>query len=247
MTVMGRAPREQQLILLEVARVDSAIARLKRDDVKHPLREKLGEIANAVASNARDLSSIEAQISQAQLRGDALNAESSQLAKDIQRKDDILQAGTGMDSRELLTLQREIAGQRAKLDVLSEEEFTILEELEELESQRAAAGAHRDELNSALIETRGELEDAVADIQAEITKLTAERDALFGSVNEFLQRSYQRASAAGGYAVLGLHPNGTSTGGVELAPEEVRQIKKAEPDAVWISDDYDCIVVLLES
>ena len=51
---MATAPAADQLTLLDVAELDSQIARLERSNVKHPLREKLGTIMNAAAARARD-------------------------------------------------------------------------------------------------------------------------------------------------------------------------------------------------
>ena len=59
---MATAPAADQLTLLDVAELDSQIARLERSNVKHPLREKLGTIMNAAAARARDKEAAEKQL-----------------------------------------------------------------------------------------------------------------------------------------------------------------------------------------
>ena len=98
-----------------------------------------------------------------------------------------------------------------------------------------------------MLTIRANLEDTSADIRNKISHIQARRDELFAPLNEALKSEYERARARGGYAVIGLHPNGTSAGGIQLSPIEVSQIKKADPETVWISEDYECIVVLLDS
>lgn len=56
-------PQQIQLTLLDVAELDSQIARLERSNVKHPLREKLGTIMNAAAARARDKEAEKAVVS----------------------------------------------------------------------------------------------------------------------------------------------------------------------------------------
>lgn len=50
---MARAPREDQLQLLQVAELDSHLARLRAADERHPLRAEVGQLMNLVAAKAR--------------------------------------------------------------------------------------------------------------------------------------------------------------------------------------------------
>ena len=49
---MATAPAHDQITLLDVAELDRQIARLGREDAKHPLRAELGALINAAAARA---------------------------------------------------------------------------------------------------------------------------------------------------------------------------------------------------
>ena len=243
---MNTAPRDDQLKLLEVAALDAEIAKLKREDERHPLRADVGELMNFIAENSRQISECAAALKTAQQELGQLSQQADDIRAIIQAKEALYRAGTGMDSRGLLTLQGEIDHARAKLDTLSDAEFEKLEEVENLEARCARLEAERTELNSKMLKGRAELENAVTDIHADIMRVQAQRDAIYTPLDPALRREYERAARSGGYAVIGLHPSGMSTGGVQLSPIEVSQIKKSDPETIWLSEDYDCIVVLLD-
>lgn len=243
---MSKAPREDQLKLLDIAELDAQIAKLKKEDTSHPLRSQVGELMNFIAENSCQISANATALDIAQRELDAFSQQVDEIGSIIRAKEALYEAGTGMDSRGLLTLQHEIDQARAKLDQASDAEFEKLEEVEHLDTERAGLESERAELNHKMLEGRVELENAVTDIQASMMRIQAQRDALYNSLDAVLRREYERAASSGGYAVIGLHPNGMSTGGVQLSPIEVNHIKNSDPETIWFSEDYDCIVVLLD-
>ncbi|MCI6574795.1 MAG: hypothetical protein PT944_02820 [Actinomycetaceae bacterium] len=246
-TPLGTAPRDEQLQLLAVAQLDADIARLRRDDVRHPLRassaelmNRVGAQMNAIDGNAQQLKSTDSELA-------ALSEQTDALVNVIREKKQLLQAGTGMDSRGLLALQADIDAQHAKLDALSEREFELLERADSL-GKRAVQLAHQlAELKEKLLAEQVNLENAVTDIRTHMENLAAQRESLYAPLADQLKREYERAADGGGYVVIGVHPNGVSTGGIELSPIELHRMKNADPETIWLSDEYDCIVVLLDS
>ncbi|MFT3942945.1 MAG: hypothetical protein QM705_03870 [Ancrocorticia sp.] len=244
---MATAPAADQLTLLDVADLDSQIARLERSNVKHPLREKLGTIMNAAAARARDKEAAEKAVEQAEAHLAECEAKSAVLQKQIAEKDAKLNAGTGLTSRDLLVLQQEIEGLREMLNVASDVEFEALEGVEAAQDKVAALGATIGLLKDDMLAKRAALEDAVAQIQAEQQALRAQRDALYEPLAEDLKRIYQHSRESGGYAVMALNPNGTTSAGINLSPVEVSQIRALPEDEIYLSEDYDAIVVRLPS
>ncbi|MDD7465239.1 MAG: hypothetical protein PUK59_03235 [Actinomycetaceae bacterium] len=244
---MATAPRVDQLQLLAVARLDADIARLRRDDVRHPLRESTAELMNLVAAQVRTIDGNAQQREKIHSELAALSEQTEALVSVIQEKKKLFQAGTGMDSRGLLTLQSEIEGQQAKLADLSEREFALLEQAEDLDARSVQLAEQLATLKEKLVSEQVQLENAVTDIHKDIECLTAQREDLYAPLADALKKEYERAAAGGGYAVIGVHPNGASTGGIELSPIELSRIKNADPEMIWISDEYECIVVLLDS
>ncbi|MCI5825971.1 MAG: hypothetical protein MR006_04830 [Arcanobacterium sp.] len=244
---MATAPRADQLALLTVAQLDSDIARLRQSDVRHPLRVSAGELMNLVAAKSQEIADNERAEANAREALSALSERTDALTELLREKKALFRAGTGMDSRGLLTLQSEIDGQQAKLDELSEAEFEALEAVENCEARSAQLREELAELNRKLLAEQVQLENAVTDIHSDITKLTEERERRYAPLSDSLKREYERAATSGGYTVIGVHPNGRSTGGIELSPIELNRIKNADPEQVWISDEYECIVVLLDA
>lgn len=243
---MATAPRADQLALLKVADYDSAIARLRRDDVRHPLREEVGELMNLIAAQSRDITATEDEIAVAEAELEVASKKTADLASTVTEKEARLNAGTGMDSRQLLTLQSEIETQRQILDGLTEEEFTVLERLESAQEKLATLTEGKRVLNESMVVKRSELEDAITEITADISILQSERDAIYGPLDANLKDEYDRAVKRGGLTVIKLFPNGTTSGGVELSPIEINQIKNGDPERIHISEDYGAIVVLTD-
>ena len=101
-------------------------------------------------------------------------------------------------------------------------------------------------LKERVLQGRARLEDDVAQIIAQRREIQAERDALFAPLADDLKEAYERARSHGGYAVMGMRPDGSTGAGVRFSPLEVARIRALPDDALYVSEDYDCIVVRLE-
>ena len=243
---MAHAPRAEQLVLLDVSEFDSHIARLERDNVKHPLRQKIGTLMNVSVERAREKDAAEAALAEARSALEKAEKQSATLQAQIEDKDGKLNAGVGLTSRDLLVLQEEIAGLRALLSEASDAEFEALEAVEKAETRVSDLAGQIDEMKQQVLADRTELEDAVTEIQAQQAALRAQRDAIFTPLGEDIKKVYEHSRASGGYAVIGMRANGTTDAGVQLSPVEVAQIKALPEDAIYLSEDYDAIVVRLD-
>lgn len=243
---MARAPREDQLQLLDVAELDAQLARLRTDNDKHPLRTEVGEYMNLVAAKSLELTNAKKALDEANATLGAASAKTAQLGDVVKAKKDRLNAGMGMDSRELMTLQSEIEKNEEMLDVAFEAEFEALEATEALEKDIAGLEAEQALLNDRIVSGRADLEGAIEEIEREADQIRGERDALYEPLAAPLKKEYERSAARGGLSVIALYRNGETSGGVQLSPIEVNYIKNSDPEEIHISDDYQCIVVLLD-
>lgn len=244
---MARAPRSDQLQLLDVAQLDAQLARLKAEGERHPLRAEVGEQMNLVAAKGRELMEARAELDTAQAQLEEAERRTRELAGIVAEKQGRLNAGTGMDSRQLLTLESEINANQAFLDEASDAEFVALERVEAAESAIADIEAQQAVLNERIVTGRATLEDAIAMLERDAADVRRERDALYEPLAAELKDAYERAQRNGGLTVIALHRNGETSGGVQISPIEVNQIKNSDPDQIHISDDYQCIVVLLDA
>ncbi|VEI12552.1 zinc ribbon domain-containing protein [Trueperella bialowiezensis] len=243
---MARAPREDQLQLLDVAELDAQLARLRSENENHPLRGQVGALMNEVAAKALDVTQAREAFAQAEQAYEKAAAKSAELSGVVKEKKDRLNAGIGMDSRELMTLQSEIDTNEQMLDEAFDAEFAALEQVEHWEAEITRLSEEQSQLNGAIVAGRAELEAEIEQIERDAADIRAQRDALYEPLAEPLKKEYERAVARGGLSVIALHPSGRTSGGVQLSPIEVNYIKNADPDNIHISDDYQCIVVLTD-
>lgn len=244
---MAHATRQEQLTLLELAELDSRIARLDRDDARHPLRQKLGTTMNAIAARARDKSAAEHAHALAHEQLVVKEARVEKLTAEIAGKDAKLNAGVGLTSRDLLVLQSEIDALRAVLSEASDDEFAALENVEATEGAVLQCIADIEALTQQCDEDTAALEDAIGELSQERVTLRRQRDGLLGALGSEAIDAYEESRASGGYTVLAVHPNGTTRAGVELSPAEIARVKASPQDELYISDDDHAIIILLDS
>lgn len=244
---MAHAPREDQLVLLDVAELDRAIKRLRAEDAKHPLRAEIAELMNLIAAKGREITQTRDDLARAREELEKTSVESQKIVADIEPRQERLDSGVGVGPRELLSLQSEVDKLREMLDSVTEREFIELETVEGLEGDIATLESEREVLTGKLVDRRAELEADVENLTAQIEEITGERDALYRPLHEDLQSAYERALGRGGLTVIKMYPDGSTSGGVAFSPIEVAQIKNAEPDKIHISEDYGCIVVRVDT
>lgn len=239
-----KAPRTDQLALLDLAILDSKIGKLRREDHNHPLRAELTAIVNQIAATGREIAVAEEKLTQANTEVEQAGAATEKLSAVIHEKEDKLAAGSGMDSRQLLALQKEIGDARARLEQAEERDFAALEAAEACERELEAARVHLNMLNTQMLETRSTLEAEIEGLERDVADLVATRERLVEPLDHDLVALYDRSRARGGFGVIGMFPNGMTTGGLQISPVEAASIKGGDPDDVHISDDYDAIIVL---
>ncbi|MFP7696031.1 zinc ribbon domain-containing protein [Trueperella sp. LYQ143] len=244
---MVRAPRADQLQLLTIVEEDREINHLTSRIEKHPLRAELGQTMNEIARSARNIQSAQEELAAAQSDLAAASEHTARRAQTLAKKNSQLDAGIGMDSRELLALQAEIATNQALLDEANEAEFTAWERVEQIEAEIAQMQQEMARFQDVLLRGRSRLEDEVAQLTDELDDIRSKRDRHLAELDPALQEAYAQAVARGGLAVIAVHPNGDTSGGIQLSPIEMEKIKSADPEEIYFSEDYECIVILLEA
>lgn len=244
---MAHAPRSDQLRLLEVAEFDAQLASLKTEAERHPLRAEVGAQMNLVAAKARELMEAKETLRATQAELEEAGQRTSKLADIVKDKQARLNAGTGMDSRQLLTLLSEIDANKEALEEASDAEYHLLERVEVAETEIANIEAQQAVLNEKIVTGRAELEEAIEAIERDAADVRRQREALYEPLADELKAAYERAQRSGGLTVIALHRNGETSAGVQISPIEANQIKNADPEEIHISEDYQCIVVLLDA
>lgn len=150
-------------------------------------------------------------------------------------------------ARELMEAKETLRATQAELEEASDAEYHLLERVEVAEAEIANIEAQQAVLNEKIVTGRAELEEAIEAIERDAADVRRQRDALYEPLADELKAAYERAQRSGGLTVIALHRNGETSAGVQISPIEANQIKNADPEEIHISEDYQCIVVLLDA
>lgn len=218
--------------LLAVQEHDTAVDQLTHRRAHLPSR---AELASVMAERSR----IEAAIAELDgRRGELLGGqqrlegEISSLGEKATNHDKVLYGGTVGNPRELQALQDEIAALRRRIGQLEDQEIELMEELEPLDAERAAALAAQADLDARADALHAQIAGEEESIDADLARLHAERTDAAGTVEPDLLAEYERVRPhAGGIAIARLV--GGSCGGCHLglSAVEIDRIKKLPPEA----------------
>lgn len=155
-----------------------------------------------------------------------------------------LRSGESTAARDIVRWGEEIDHLRERATTLEDDAFAVLVEREEAEAELAA---HVERLGTAVGEVRrlrGELAAAEAAVDAELTRVQAERDAAAGQVPADLLARYDKLRAhLGGIGAARLQ-DGRCTGcHLALSPRDLDDARRAPDDAVLICDACGRILV----
>ncbi|MFJ3383106.1 MULTISPECIES: zinc ribbon domain-containing protein [unclassified Curtobacterium] len=236
-----KAAPEDQVILLDVQRLDNDITRIahrisslqKGDRLTElsasasGLRSRLAAATGDVEDAERDLARLESDTATAQAR---VTRDTTMLANVSSAKD-----AAGLQS-ELDSLQRRIGD-------LETSELEIMEKLDVL---RARVG----DIEAELADVEASRSGLVAERDTEIARLEADRSAVVQSradvaakVPEELLALYERQRARYGFGASLLQGGVSTASGVTLTGADLQAIRAAAPDDVVLCPDSEAVLV----
>lgn len=244
---MAFAPHRDQLALMEVAKLDAQINKIQTQVENHPGKAQLAAADAEIAQIETQIAAIGQEIRAAEEEVQSWEQKANQSSALIAEKTQKLHSGAGMDSRMLLALQTEIDQGQENLEKQEAAALSLLEKID-------AEEARLQDLQTAAKEAREKRQGIALQFQAGIEELQTEkiqieeaRAALYQPLAPDLQAAYQRSQASGGLSIIGLHSDGTSTGGIQLSPMEIAAVRAANREEIYLSEEYECIVVVLDS
>ncbi len=249
---MDRPPREHQLNA-EAAAQKRLLALQEKDT-------RLSQITHRVNTlpEAKELADIDLRLARVRDEGVAAEVIAGDLKRDQARADadvdqvrarsrhdqEMLDSGSINDPKQLTNLQHEMDSLARRQGELEDVELEIMERVEgalaavqHLAAQRAQLQIERDERANAL----GGL---FADLEDERTIVTAERASIAGEIPTDLLALYERIRTDNG-GVGAAHLQRGRCGGcrLELPPNEIEQLRKADPTTVVRCEECSRILV----
>jgi predicted nucleic acid-binding Zn-ribbon protein len=218
--------------LLDLQAHDTTIDQLHHRRAHLPAQAELEEAMAALAkveASAADVTERRHGLGRTQQR---LEDEISSLNDRATQHDKTLYSGTIGNPRELQSLQDEITAIKRRISQLEDQELEVMEEIEPLDTELAAAARSQAELDGRATELRAQIAEAEVDIEGELDRVGTERSSIAAAVEAELLAEYDTLrSQLGGIAVAPLL--GTSCGGCHLmlSAVEIDRIKKLPSDA----------------
>lgn len=234
-----------QLRLLDLTAADTALAQLAHR------RRTLPELA---ALTAQQQAAAEAmnEVVEAQTTLADIEIEQRRLENDVDtvrtrttRDEARLQAG-GLPSRELESLQHEIATLARRQSTLEDELLDVMERAEQAQSELDAAQAKHKEIVAAQRELEERRDAAFADIDAAIAQREPERSELAASLPGDLLALYEKTRGQNGTGAAMLRQRRCEGCHIELSGSELASVRSAAADAIVRCENCRTILIRTE-
>ena len=236
------ADHATQLRLLDLQSADTALAQLAHR------RKTLPELAALQEREAR-ATTLHDEIVDATTQVADVAAEQRRRENEVetvqaraQRDEQRLQAG-GLPSRELESLQHEIATLSRRKASLEDDLLEVMEQREEAEGSLADLTAQREVLDAERADLEKSRDAALAEIDASTTERQATRDSLVGSLPADLVALYEKAREHGGAGAAMLRQRRCEACHIELPGTEVAALRAAADDAIVRCDNCRAILI----
>jgi uncharacterized protein len=238
-----KASPEAQLRLLELADLDTELARLDHRRRTLPEKAELDQLAERTA-RVRDANTI-AGTNLADLDRELSRAEKDvdQVRVRIDRDNQRLNAGQVSNARELEQLQSEVVSLRRRQDDLEEGVLELMERREAAQALRDGAVAEGETVAAEVTAVTARLDAALADLDEQGAKAAAARAAVLPEIPGDLSTLYDkiRASSGRGAALL---RRGQCEGCREmLSTVERNEIRALAPDEVVRHEECGRILI----
>jgi uncharacterized protein len=221
-----------QLRLLDLQAADTALAQLAHR------RATLPELAALAERDAR-AQQLQADAVEVRTRRDDVDAEQRRLEREIEAvrsrasRDDQRLTNGGLPAKELEGLQHEITTLARRQSTLEDDLLEVMEQLEDLDARLAAFATEQSALDEERAALLGVRDAAFAQIDATIARRTAERAEIARELPSDLITLYERIRTAnGGVGAAALRQRRCEGCRIELAGNELSDVRAAAPDAV---------------
>ena len=167
-----------------------------------------------------------------------------QVRERAERDQKRLDGGQVSSSKELESLQHEIATLGHRQGDLEDVVLEIMERLESAQSRRAELGAQQEAARAQRLELMASRDTTTGDIDSEVAQLGAQRSTQVSGLDEALVALYEKIRAQqGGVGAAELTARRCGGCRLELNNVEIGQLRDADPDELMRCDECRRILV----
>lgn len=231
-----------QARLLDLQAADTNLSQLAHR------RRTLPELA-AIAERNKSVEAVHNEVIDAQTAVADIELEQRRLENDVDavrsraaRDEARMQAG-GLPSRELQSIEHEIATLARRQSTLEDELLDVMERAEQAASALTDATARHDAILSERSELEAKRDAAFAEIDAAAAQRTPDRAAVAETIPAELLALYEKARAHGGNGAALLRQRQCAGCRIELSASDLSAVRKADPDTVVRCDNCRAILV----
>ncbi|MFJ6416401.1 zinc ribbon domain-containing protein [Paeniglutamicibacter sp. NPDC091659] len=239
---MAKAAPAEQLRLLDLARLDSEITKLKRtiaeasnDAEVDAAQARLTESGTSLAEVLARLTAQQAALKESEA---AVEKVTAHINKDQKRID--TNAGSASD---MMALSHEVESLTKRRSDLEDAELEIMGELEDLQAEHDAAAALNIQRSAELDAHTARRDAAVAALKEELAAVEARRKELAATFEEGLFSTYERIRTRSGIGAARLFHGASEASGIALAAGDLAEIKAAPADDIVFCPDSGAILV----
>lgn len=242
---MAKAAPAEQLKLLELQGLDARLTALanRRRALETDPRIRDLEAALSVANGELGAAKLAVHDAEAELK--RAEADVEQVTSRIDRDEARLNSGTGL-SKDLVALQKDIASLNKRRSDLEDVELEVLERLDTLRERQAAQQQIVDDIQGSFGSIRSELDQELAEVDAEAAKVKAHRAAFAQALDAGLLAVYEKTLARRGVGAARLFHGTSEASGMKLSPGDLADIKAAAPEDIVFCPDSGAILVRSE-
>ena len=237
-----KAPHPQQLVLLELQKLDQKESALRHRRQSHPAHETVRELAGRLADLQR------AAVTQGAVISDC-EREVARIEDDIQRvkarrdhQNERIEKNQ-VPLRDINSMQHEIAQMDSRIARLEEEQLAAEERTESARAAREQMNAEAQAIEADIEATKARFLEEVAQLDDELRGVIAQRRERAGQIDAELLDEYESArSKNGALAVIEVR-DGNPMGFAELSPMELERIRLTPADELYFAEETGQIVV----
>jgi len=239
-----KASPEAQLRLLELADLDTELARLDHRRRTLPENAEYDRLAAHAAGIKDAITMAETELSDLDREQARAERDVEQVRVRIDRDRERLDAGKVSSARELESLQSEVESLRRRQGDLEEVVLELMENRETAQERRDEAAAEAENAASSTAEVAARRDAALAEIGAQAEKAAARRASVASGVPDELLALYDKLREQHGGVGAAMLRRGSCEGcHVSMSTVDLNAIRAAAPDEVVRCEECRRILV----
>jgi uncharacterized protein len=239
-----KADPEAQLKLLDLQRLDAAADQLRHQRAHLPEAAEIAQLTTRrsdVLGRSRDQQIIVDDLTAAQEKADG---DVEQVKARRKRDQDRMDQGLITNPKDLERMQHELESLERRISTLEDEELEVMEDLEAAQTDLATMRTDLAETEERLAAVTATRDEKYAEIDAELERLTADREALAAALAADLLTLYDKLRAnKGGVGAAELRARQCGGCMLSLDPAELADIRAKADDEVIRCEQCQRILV----